>query len=49
MAEGRMVPEPVRVHDRSHDGLLTQWLLADPHFADEDEPGPEGGVSDASR
>jgi hypothetical protein len=37
MAEGRMVPEPVRVHDRSHDGLLTQYLLADPHFPDEDE------------
>jgi len=35
MAEGRMVPEPVRMHDRSHDGLLTQWLLADPHFAEE--------------
>jgi hypothetical protein len=36
MAEGRMAPEPVRHHDRSHDGPLTQYLLADPHF-DEDE------------
>jgi len=35
MTEGRMVPEPVRVHDRNHDGLLAQWLLADPHFAEE--------------
>lgn len=35
MAEGRMIPEPVRAHDRSHDGLLAQYLLADPHFADD--------------
>jgi len=40
MAEGRMVPEPVRVHDRSHDGKLAQYLLADPHFTDEDEDSP---------
>lgn len=37
MAEGRMAPEPVRHHDRSHDGPITQYFLADPHF-DEDEP-----------
>ncbi|CAM3159030.1 hypothetical protein NODU109028_00595 [Nocardioides dubius] len=30
--EGRMVPEPVRPHDRDADGPLTQYLLADPHF-----------------
>jgi len=36
-AEGRMVPEPVRHHDRDHQGRLTQYLLADPHL--EDEPG----------
>jgi hypothetical protein len=35
-AEGRMVPEPVRHHDRTHQGRLTQYLLADPHL-DEDE------------
>lgn len=27
-AEGRMIPEPVQVHDHSHDGKLTQYLLA---------------------
>jgi hypothetical protein len=38
-AEGRMVPEPVRHHERSDDGPLTQYLLADPHLpGDEDEP-----------
>ncbi|MCD6638435.1 MAG: hypothetical protein LT071_00785 [Nocardioides sp.] len=31
-AEGRMVPEPVRHHDREHQGPLTQYLLADPHL-----------------
>lgn len=31
-AEGRMVPEPVRHHDREHQGKLTQYLLADPHL-----------------
>jgi hypothetical protein len=35
-AEGRMVPEPVRHHDRTHQGRLTQYLLADPHL-DADE------------
>lgn len=30
-AEGRMVPEPVRPH-RGREGLLAQYLLADPHF-----------------
>jgi hypothetical protein len=34
-AEGRMVPEPVRHHDREHQGPLTQYLLADPHFEEE--------------
>ncbi|MDP3890319.1 hypothetical protein [Nocardioides sp.] len=33
--EGRMIPEPVRHHDRDHDGLLTQYLLADPHLGDD--------------
>ena len=36
MAEGRMVPEPVRHHDRAHQGRLTQYLLADPHLPDEE-------------
>lgn len=31
-AEGRMVPEPVRVHDREHQGRFTQYFLADPHL-----------------
>ena len=35
-AEGRMVPEPVRHHDRTHQGKLTQYLLADPHLPDEE-------------
>jgi hypothetical protein len=34
-AEGRMVPEPVRHHDRRHQGPLTQYLLADPHLDEE--------------
>lgn len=34
--EGRMVPEPVRPHDRDADGRLTQYLLADPHFPEPD-------------
>jgi hypothetical protein len=34
-AEGRMVPEPVRHHDREHQGKLTQYLLADPHLEEE--------------
>lgn len=33
--EGRMVPEPVRPHNRDSDGPITQYLLADPHFAEE--------------
>jgi hypothetical protein len=33
--EGRMVPEPVHPHDRSHDGKFTQYFLADPHLPDE--------------
>ncbi|MDT0200578.1 hypothetical protein [Nocardioides sp. AE5] len=32
--EGRMVPEPVRHHDRAKDGPFTQYLLADPHLGD---------------
>ena len=35
-AEGRMVPEPVRHHDRTHQGKLTQYLLADPHLDEEE-------------
>lgn len=34
-AEGRMVPEPVRHHDREHQGPLTQYLLADPHLPED--------------
>lgn len=33
-AEGRMVPEPVKPKDRDSHGLLTQYLLADPHLPD---------------
>jgi hypothetical protein len=36
-AEGRMIPEPVKAHDRGHDGKVTQYLLADPHLEDEEE------------
>lgn len=36
-AEGRMIPEPVRPHDRTHEGLLAQYLLADPHLPEEME------------
>lgn len=35
--EGRMIPEPVRHHDRSHDGKIAQYFLADPHLPDEAE------------
>jgi len=38
--EGRMIPEPVRHHDREHQGRLTQYLLADPHLEEEPEDGP---------
>ena len=34
-AEGRMVPAPVRPHDREHESKLVQYLLADPHIEDE--------------
>ena len=34
-AEGRMVPEPVRHHDREHQGKVTQYLLADPHLSED--------------
>lgn len=37
-AEGRMVPEPLHHHERSDDGRFTQYLLADPHLPDEDDP-----------
>jgi hypothetical protein len=36
-AEGRMIPEPVHPHDREHEGKVTQYLLADPHFDEEKE------------
>lgn len=35
-AEGRMVPEPVRHHERADDGPLTQYLLADPHLPEDE-------------
>ena len=34
--EGRMVPEPVHPHDRSHDGRFAQYFLADPHLPDDE-------------
>jgi len=36
MAEGRMMPEPIRHHDRDHDGRVTQYFLADPHLPDDE-------------
>ena len=39
-AEGRMIPEPVKVHDRSQDGPMTQYLLADPHQPADPEQRP---------
>jgi len=36
-AEGRMIPEPVRHHDRDHQGKFAQYLLADPHGTDDTE------------
>lgn len=36
MAEGRMAPEPIRHHDRSKDGPIAQYFLADPHLPDDD-------------
>lgn len=35
-AEGRMVPEPLHHHDRSKDGRLAQYLLADPHLPEDE-------------
>jgi hypothetical protein len=34
-AEGRMIPEPVRVHDHARDGRLTQYLLAQTRLPEE--------------
>ena len=36
-AEGRMMPEPIHHHDRSQDGPITQYLLADPHLPEDEE------------
>ncbi|MDN5895597.1 MAG: hypothetical protein L0H93_16425 [Nocardioides sp.] len=33
--EGRMIPEPIKPHDRAHDGPITQYFLGDPHFEEE--------------
>lgn len=33
--EGRMLPEPVRHHDRGHDGKVAQYFLADPHLPED--------------
>lgn len=44
-AEGRMVPEPLRHHERSGDGRLTQYFLADPHLPD--EGGGDGGAPES--
>lgn len=46
-AEGRMVPEPLRHHERGDDGAFTQYFLADPHLPDED--GVDGDGDGASR
>ncbi len=34
-AEGRMIQDPVRPHDRKHESTLTQYILADPHIDNE--------------
>lgn len=34
--EGRMVPEPIHHHDRSKDGKVAQYFLADPHLPDDE-------------
>lgn len=34
-AEGRMIPEPVRIRDHSRDGRLTQYLLAQSRLPEE--------------
>lgn len=36
-AEGRMIPEPVRIHDHHHDGRLTQYLLAQTRLPEEEQ------------
>ncbi len=33
--EGRMIPEPVQPHDRSHDRRIAQYFLVDPHLPDD--------------
>lgn len=33
--EGRMIPEPVKHHDRSLDGRFAQYFLADPHLPED--------------
>lgn len=43
--EGRMMPEPVHQHDRDRQGLLTQYLLADPHL---EVPKPRRRVEEGS-
>lgn len=35
--EGRMIPEPVKPHDRERDGRMTQYLLADPHLPEDED------------
>lgn len=32
IAEGRVIPEPVRPHPHRHDSLIAQYLVADPKF-----------------
>ena len=44
-AEGRMVPEPLRHHERGADGRFTQYLLADPHLPDDEaDPSDEAAA-----
>ncbi len=33
--EGRMIPEPVQPHDRSHDRRIAQYFFVDPHLPDD--------------
>ena len=33
--KGRMIPGPVKPHDRSHDRRIAQYFLVDPHLPDD--------------
>lgn len=45
-AEGRMVPEPAPKRDRDSEGLLVQYLMADPHLDSHLDPHPDSEVAE---